>query len=169
MKKTFGIISLFVVIVLSLSAHTARVVDAVPGQKAPEITFHTNELDNRPRTFSIGDLTNEGYVLINFWETADAASRVCAGEYDRKVRELPQGILTLISLNFDENEPLFREVVKLDGLNEAQQYRLQGDSAHVVSTLYHLEQGYRAVLINPQGKIVAVDPSPEALESLVRG
>ncbi|MBP3890146.1 MAG: thioredoxin family protein [Muribaculaceae bacterium] len=164
MIRTLKITALFAVITLTLAAHTSRMVDAAPGQIAPDIelkaTTETTEDSTTPDSFFISDLKGE-YVLINFWSTTDAASRVAAGTYDQLMKTNDfGGRLNLLNLNFDGNAALFDAVVRQDGLDTAMQYHLSGEAADEVAKTYHLDQGYRAILIDPNGKIVAVNPTP---------
>lgn len=167
MKKTLGIITLFTVIVLSLSAHTARVVDAAPGQKAPDFVIEALKADATVSNLKLKDLNRDGYVLINFWSSSDAVSRVMTGDYDRAVKAMTDDSLTLLSVNFDDNATMFEEICRIDGLDTASQVRVNAHDTEMLRTLYHLENGYRALLIDPRGMIVAVDPEPGALTALI--
>ncbi|MCM1337122.1 MAG: peroxiredoxin family protein [Candidatus Amulumruptor caecigallinarius] len=167
MKKTLGIITLFTVIVLTLSAHTARVVDAAPGQKAPDFTIEALRADATVSNLNLKGLNREGYVLINFWSSADAVSRVMTGDYDRAVKSIAGNKLTMLSVNFDSNPTMFEEVCRIDGLDSSKQVRVSGHDSEMLRSLYHLENGYRAVLVDPNGVIVAVDPEPATLSAMV--
>lgn len=170
MIRTLKITALFAVITLTLAAHTSRMVDAAPGQIAPDIELKASTEttdDSTTSSFFISDLKGE-YVLINFWSTTDAASRVAAGTYDQLMKTNDfGGRLNLLNLNFDGNAALFDAVVRQDGLDTAMQYRLSGEAADEVAKTYHLDQGYRAILIDPNGKIVAVNPTPADITTLV--
>lgn len=170
MIRTLKITALFAVITLTLAAHTSRMVDAAPGQIAPDIELKASTEttdDSTASSFFISDLKGE-YVLINFWSTTDAASRVAAGTYDQLMKTNDfGGRLNLLNLNFDGNAALFDAVVRQDGLDTAMQYHLSGEAADEVAKTYHLDQGYRAILIDPNGKIVAVNPTPTDIATLV--
>lgn len=166
MKKTFGIIALFTVIVLSLSAHTARVVEAIPGRKAPDFNLTANSSDSLPSSFNVTKLLDKGYLLINFWDSTDPSSRIYAADYDSAADTLENARVRVISVNFDENAAIYDEVVRVDGLNPSRQYRLTGSEAERVRALYHLEGGFRSVLVDSTGTIRAIDPAPALLASL---
>lgn len=168
MKKTLGIVTLFTVIVLSLSAHTARVVDAAPGQKAPDFVIEALAADATVSNLNLKDLNRDGYVLINFWSSTDAVSRVMTGDYDRAVKSIGHDSLTMLSVNFDDNAAMFEEVCRIDGLDSASQVRVNAHDSEMLRSLYHLENGYRALLVDPRGMIVAVDPNPATLSSLIQ-
>lgn len=172
MIRTLKISALFAVITLTLAANTSRMVDAAPGQIAPdfELTASLNQTDDSTSpSFFISDLKGE-YVLVNFWSTTDAASRVAAGTYDQLMKTNDfGGRLNLLNLNLDANEALFDAVVRQDGLDTAMQYHLDGEAAKELTKLYHLDEGLRALLIDPSGKIVAVNPTAADLSNLEIG
>lgn len=167
MKKALGIITLFTVIVLTLSAHTARVVDAAPGQKAPDFVIEALATDSSVSNLTLKELNRDGFLLINFWSTDDATSRVMTGDYDRAIKKIDSDSLSMLSVNFDANPMMFEEVCRLDGLDADIQVRVTGHDAEVLRSLYHLEGGYRSVLVDPRGIIVAVDPAPSALSEYI--
>lgn len=170
MIRTLKITALFAVITLTLAAHTTRMVDAAPGQIAPDFELSTSADstdDSTPRSFFISDLKGE-YVLVNFWSTTNAASRVAAGTYDQLMKDNDfGGRLNLLNLNFDGNAALFDAIVRQDGLDTTMQYHLAGEAAQEIAETYHLDQGYRAILIDPNGKIVAVNPTPADIATIV--
>lgn len=162
MKKTMSIIALFTVVLVSLSAHTERVFEAAEGYNAPLFTLTKG--DNQPKV-SLADMKGQ-YVIVNFWSSLDPESRMNAGMYDRLAREQR---LSLISVNFDRNEGLFREIAGRDGLNEDSQWHVEGDVARQLVNDYDLVDGnMRSFLIDPQGRVVAVNPDGTAVASIVR-
>lgn len=172
MIRTLKITALFAVITFTIAAHTTRMVDAAPGQIAPDFELtatdiKTDDSTSPSRSFYISDLKGE-YVLVNFWSTTDAASRVAAGSYDQLMKDNDfGGRLNLLNLNFDDNEALFEAIVRQDGLDTAMQYHLQGEAADRIAKSYHLDEGFRALLLDPSGKIIAVNPTPTDVTSLV--
>lgn len=52
-----------------------------------------------------------------------------------------------MSVNFDDSENLFREIVRLDSLIPAQQYHAGGDTARAISNNYGLDEGMGSLLI----------------------
>ena len=76
MKKTMTVIALFAVLLITVSAHSGRVYDAAEGYKAPAFTLSKSD-----STVSLADLKGR-YVLLTFWASSDAASRVSSGNYN---------------------------------------------------------------------------------------
>lgn len=172
MIRTLKITALFAVITLTLAAHTSRMVDAAPGQIAPDFELTSSSSlgeGSTPRTFFISDLKGE-YILVNFWSTTDAASRVAAGTYDQLMKSNDfGGRLNLLNINFDANQALFDAIIRQDGLDDTMQYHVNGEAAQELMKTYHLDEGYRALLIDPNGKIVAVNPTPDEISALEIG
>lgn len=159
MKKTLSYIAFFAAVVLLISAYSERVVKAEKGYTAPEIEMLANDSVN----VSLHNLRGN-YVLVNFWDSSNAVSRIAAGEYDRFLHANPPHSFSLLSVNTDENPEIFREVVKKDNLDPLTQFHISQTKAKNLSSNYRLDKGFSSYLIDPQGKIVAVNPSVTTLE-----
>lgn len=158
MKKAISYIAFFGVLILMISAYSERVVKAEKGYTAPEI-----EMVNDGKTNISLDKLRGKYVLVNFWDSNSAISRIAAGEYDRFLKESPSKF-KLLSINTDDNKKLFKEIVKNDNLDTSTQFHIDDVKTRNTKNDYRLEQGFSSYLINPQGKIVAVNPSVTTLE-----
>ncbi len=111
------------------------------------------------------------YVLVNFWNSTDAASREAANRYTAWMRKKLQSAGTkvaFVSVNFDESDKLFEEIVRLDSLIPSQQYHVEGASAKAIRDNYGLEEGYGSLLVDRNGRIVAHNPSAEELDDILR-
>lgn len=163
MKKAISYIAFFTVLILMISAYSERVVKAEKGYTAPEIEMVSDGKNN----ISLEKLRGK-YVLVNFWDSNSAISRIAAGEYDRFLKESPSKF-KLLSINTDDNKKLFRELVKNDNLDTSTQFHIDDVKTRNTKNDYRLEQGFSSYLINPQGKIVAVNPSVTTLEKYLTG
>lgn len=121
------------------------------GRQAPELSLTRND-----STLSLQDLRGR-YVLVDFWSSADAASRVKSNEYNRLPISSAARIKRL-SVNFDRSEELFNEIVQRDHLNPEEQYFAGESDYNKIIRDYGITQGYNSFLIDPQGKIIAVNP-----------
>ncbi|WP_289738578.1 thioredoxin family protein [Paramuribaculum intestinale] len=160
MKKTMKVIVLFAVLVISVSAYSERVFEAAEGYNAPSMT-----IENSDTTLSLADMKGR-YVIVTFWSSADADSRLRAYRYDEAAKLLPQERFCLLSVNFDRSERLFREIVRRDNLSAENHIHVDGSQANRIIHDYRLTEGFKSLLIDPKGRIVATNPSIETLTKM---
>ena len=136
-----SIIALFAVVLVSLSAHSGRVFEAAEGYKAPGL-----ELEYHGKSLNLDDMKGR-FVLVNFWSSLDAMSRISASDYDSFVGKADkEQQLSLISVNLDPSEALFREIIRRDGLSESSQWHVEGPQAGRISDAYNLRHGLSSFL-----------------------
>lgn len=162
MKKTIRIIVFFAVLLVSISAYTGKVIDAKEGYKIPSLTLIGNNSQ-----INLNELKGK-YVLLSFWASTDAISRVACNEYSAFAKNAEaEERFCFLSVNFDRSERLFREIVRRDNLNSKTQFNVQGDDAKKIKETFHLEDGYNTLLIDPIGRIIATNPSTETLTKIL--
>lgn len=154
------VIVLFAVLVISVSAYSERVFEAAEGYNAPSMT-----IENSDTTLSLADMKGR-YVIVTFWSSADADSRLRAYRYDEAAKRLPQERFCLLSVNFDRSERLFREIVRRDNLSAENHIHVDGSQANRIIHDYRLTEGFKSLLIDPKGRIVAMNPSIETLTKM---
>lgn len=125
------------------------------GKDAPELS-----LSNGVSDFSLADMKGR-YVLLDFWSAADASSRLKENKYNALDWGGGKNEPVWVSVNFDDDETLFQEIVNRDRLNDSTQYHVEGREAAKIRSSYNLKDGYKSYLIGPDGKIVAINPAPE--------
>ena len=130
--------------------------------RAPQLL----EATNNSSSLSTSDLKGK-YVLVNFWDSHNAVSRIAAGEYDRYYRAHRNNNLRLLSVNTDDNRRLFDEIVRRDGLDSLTQFHIADVKARGISPGYHPEGGYSSYLLNPSGKVIAVNPTVQAINKII--
>lgn len=159
-----SIIALFVVLLISASAGSDRTYQAATGFSAP--VFRIQSTDGN--VLSLADFKGS-YVLVSFWASTDAASRINANLYDRYVKQAPENEqVSLLSVNLDRNEHLFQEIVRRDNLDAKTQFHVHGEQASEIMKSYRQSaKNCQSFLIDPKGVIVAVDPDVEALAKFV--
>lgn len=160
MKKSIGLIALFAFFLLTVSAHTERLFEAAEGYSAPLFKIETAD-----SAVSLTKLNPNGYVLLTFWDSTNPETRIGVNRHE-SIAAGSEGRLKLLAINVDSNYRLFNNIRKADGLTEGVHVNLQGSNLETVSRLYHLDQGLNSFLIDPAGKIVAVNPDDDTLKSL---
>lgn len=165
MKKALSYMAFFVALGLLISAYSNRVVKAEKGYTAPEIEMVSNDSVE----VSLSQLRGK-YVLVNFWDSENAVSRIAAGEYDRYMRSGSiRKPFALLSVNTDADPKFFREVVRKDKLESSTQFHITDAKLKNLEADYRLNHGFSSYLINPQGKIIAVNPTIKALGKYLSG
>ena len=82
--------------------------------------------------------------------------------YDRMSRG--DGIdYTHVSVNLDRSESVFNQIVAIDNLDRSAQFTTAEDMQDDIIKSWRLEDGYHSLLIDPNGVIIAIDPTPETL------
>ncbi|MBD5322828.1 MAG: redoxin domain-containing protein [Bacteroides sp.] len=162
--KRFWIFTSFVLIfALAVWMFSTRIdSQAQASNSTPQLLEATNTSSH----LSTSDLKGK-YVLVNFWDSHNAVSRIAAGEYDRYYRTHRNNNLRLLSVNTDDNRRLFDEIVRRDGLDTLTQFHIADVKARGISPGYHPESGYSSYLLNPSGKIIAVNPTVQAVNKIV--
>ena len=158
MRKTILLILIAGAIVLFGTKVIGVDTQPEPGRQAPELTLIRNDT-----AVSLQNLRGR-YVLVDFWSSADANSRLKSNEYNR----LPissAARLERLSINFDRSEELFNEILRRDHLNPEEEYFAGESDFDKIIRDYGITQGYNSYLIDPQGKIVAVNPDNEYISS----
>ena len=161
MKKITLILAVFAVLLSMVSAGTKNEYNAEVGMKAPYFEVKAEDGD----VISLSDMKGR-FVIVNFWTSADANSRIAANQYDSYVESVEGEHLSLVSVNIDRNQSLFEEIKRRDGLNAKSQYYVQPGSASDLIRKFNMGNGLQSYLIDPQGTITAINPSTEILASL---
>lgn len=162
MKKTIMIIVLFAVLIGLGTAATIKAFDGKKGSQAPVFKVEANDT-----IVSLNDMKGH-WVLLQFWAASDAKSRILTKQYSDLIRTNPANRpssdrFRFLAINMDRSEKLFKEIAKIDGMDEKAQFHVSGKKAGKLVNDYHLENGMHSYLINPQGKIVAKDPTKQQL------
>lgn len=162
MKKQLIIIVLLVGL-LSVAYGFESTPQAVTiGDEAPSFS-----VQNTHTTFAIED--NKGrYTLIAFWASEDAQSRITANEYSRWYRKSTNSsTIDYAAINLDDDLMLYQEIIRQDGLYDRTQYYAGPALAKNLRAAYGISEHYGAILVAPDGRIVAVNPTKHALDTLI--
>lgn len=99
MKKTMSIIVFFAVLLLLGSAATNNAIDGVKGFQAPIFKVERND-----SVVSLDDMRGH-WVLLQFWSSSDAPSRIAGKQYTAIEQKLNDGQSAerfhLLSVNMD--------------------------------------------------------------------
>ena len=160
MKKSLFVIVSLVLFTIFASGYSSSEFDAKKGHLAPNF-----EVCNSDTTLSLFDLKGK-YVLLSFWSSLDANSRISNIQSNEMAKDF-DGKLVALSINYDRNELLFKELVKRDKLQASSQFYDQDGKKSRIFDEYHLDQGYKSYLISPAGEIIAENPGTSQLAKMI--
>lgn len=162
MKKTMFIIVAFAVFLISVSAYSDKVFEASEGYIAPY--FAVEKCDT---VVSLDDMRGK-YLLLTFWASSDAKSRIACQAYTHFARNNEsEKQFCHLAINFDKSQKLFDEIVRRDNFRAESQYYVGRSDASKFIEDYSLENGYNSYLVDPQGRIIAKNPSTQFLTQIL--
>lgn len=159
MNKTLLTIAVIGLLMLLTSAYYTTPADGRIGYKAPTLVLDSNNglsplLQHRGEN-----------ILLTFWSSADADSRLDNMRYDRCSRQ-PGASFVHVSVNLDRSVSVFDAVVRIDDLNRSSQFSTSIDDQTDIIRAWRLDDGMHSFLLDPQGRIVAIDPDAVTLSRL---
>ncbi len=159
MKKILLSIAFLSVLIIGTSGFNEERFDTAIGDRAPIF-----EVTNTHGTTTVGGLDSR-YTLVTFWDSTDAESRMACRFYDR-LTDKSNSKINFVGVNFDGSEALFDEIAACDGLDMTRQYHVSNEAARELRARYGLDNGMGSVLLAPDGRVVAYNPTEEYLESV---
>ncbi|MBD5177269.1 MAG: redoxin domain-containing protein [Bacteroidales bacterium] len=162
MKKTILFVVIFIALLVCAVGYSDSRYRTSVGQPAPLLAI--SKADSLIKL----DELRGNYVLLSFWSGMNAPSRKAVNEYTAWFRSHKDAKVKMLNINFDTSQNIYNDLVSRDGLNPDENFHAQGAEAKAIIDNYGLQDGYGSLLINPQGKIVAHNPAPEKISSLVK-
>lgn len=156
MDKLFLTIATLALMVLFTSAYYSAPADSRIGYKAPSLILG-NSNDLSPLQQHRGE-----NILLTFWDSSDAQSRLNNMRYDRLARQSGVGY-THVSVNLDRSVSVFNSIVVLDDLNRSAQFSTSVDVQEGIIKSWRLNEGYHSFLLDADGTIIAIDPDAQTL------
>lgn len=166
MKHFLWLIAFVAALLTLASAKVDGKSTAEIGSEAPDF-----EVSDSEGALRLSDLKGK-WVILSFWSAQDADSRIDQNNVSNYLRnhesshEADDQNVAVVSVNFDRSKGLMKEVAAYDHLIGRQIHVGQPDLASDIRNAYGMTDQLRTFIINPQGEIVSVDPSPETLASL---
>lgn len=133
------------------------------GDKAPLFILAAPIEGSSP--LNLRDLKGE-YVLLSFWASYDAPSRMQNVQLSRVAAQMPDK-LKMVSVSFDEYRSVFSETVKNDKIDPTGSFvELAGEKSPLFKQ-YRLKRGFKNYLLNPEGVIIAKDVQADELADYI--
>ena len=157
----------WIFVVLLISSLTSFVEKDKPtgglnvGDMAPDFKIQTMSAEQSQTELS--DLKGK-YVLLSFWASYDAQSRMQNASLSNALRSTSQDV-EMVSVSFDEYKSIFNETIKKDQISTSNCFvELAGVSSDLYQT-YRLKRGFKNFLLDENGVIVAKDVTVSELSS----
>lgn len=160
MNKTLLTIAVLGLLTLFTSAYYSAPADSRIGYKAPSLVLGNDNNGLSPLQQWRGEK-----VLLTFWTSADAESRLNDMRYDRLSRGEEKGYVH-VSVNLDPSVSVFNTIVALDNLDRSTHFTASPEMQEPIIRNWRLEEGFHSFLLDKDGKILAIDPDEQTLARL---
>ncbi len=160
MSKTLLTIAVLGLLTLFTSAYYSAPADSRIGYKAPALALGDSNNGLSPLQQHRGS-----NVLLTFWSSADAQSRLDNMHYDRLAKD-ESAHYTHVSVNMDRSMSVFNSVIALDDLDRSAQFFSSLETRDNIVKNWRLDEGYHSFLLDAQGTIIAIDPDAHTLAQL---
>lgn len=132
------------------------------GSVAPDFKIESTQNEQK---LSLTDLRGK-YVLVNFWASYDAQSRMRNISFNNALRSRPESI-EMVSVSFDEYRSIFDETVRKDQIQVPACFvDIKGENSGLFKK-YRLKRGFTNYLLDDKGVIIAKNISAEELSTLL--
>lgn len=158
----YFLIAGIVLITSSYTTRTSRLSEGIyPGNLMPKLSLK----DESGKSLNLEHL-NGVKVLVNFWAAFDAESHKNNVILWNTLQKENYPIV-MLSVSFDKNKSVFEKTIEMDGIDSRYQYYETESTNSEMFQKYQLEQGFKNYLIDEEGKIMAMNITPDDLERLL--
>lgn len=161
--------SLFFVMLLSLLSFSVKEKQSNTASRGDKMKMETSFYSSQTLNNESGDL-----VLINFWATYDAESRVKNVRFARLVEKYKQkpiknaNGLSMVSYSFDHYQSIFNETIAADSLSQIENVYVEEGFSSDLAKQFNLKPGqFNNVLIDAKGVVMRVNVTPEEFEQII--
>ena len=157
----------WIFVVLLISSLTSFVEKDKPtgglnvGDVAPDFTIESTS--DVQHNFDLTDLKGK-YVLLSFWASYDAQSRMQNASLSNALRSTSQDV-EMVSVSFDEYQSVFQETVRKDQIVTPTCFvETEGEDSGLFKK-YRLNRGFTNYLLDGNGVIIAKNISAAELSA----
>ena len=157
----------WIFVVLLISSLTSFVEKDKPtgglnvGDVAPDFRIETTS--DVQHNLDLTDLTGK-YVLLSFWASYDAQSRMQNASLSNALRSTSQDV-EMVSVSFDEYQSVFKETIRKDQIVTPTCFvETKGESSGLFKK-YRLNRGFTNYLLDGNGVIIAKNISAAELSA----
>ena len=157
----------WIFVVLLISSLTSFVEKDKPtgglnvGDVAPDFTIESTS--DAQYNFDLTDLKGK-YVLLSFWASYDAQSRMQNASLSNALRSTSQDV-EMVSVSFDEYQSIFEETIRKDQIVTPTCFvETEGEDSGLFKK-YRLNRGFTNYLLDGNGVIIAKNISAAELSA----
>ena len=157
----------WIFVVLLISSLTSFVEKDKPtgglnvGDVAPDFTIESTS--DAQYNFDLTDLKGK-YVLLSFWASYDAQSRMQNASLSNALRSTSQDV-EMVSVSFDEYQSVFQETIRKDQIVTPTCFvETEGEDSRLFKK-YRLNRGFTNYLLDGNGVIIAKNISAAELSA----
>jgi peroxiredoxin len=157
----------WIFVVLLISSLTSFVEKDKPtgglnvGDVAPDFTIESTS--DVQHNFDLTDLKGK-YVLLSFWASYDAQSRMQNASLSNALRSTSQDV-EMVSVSFDEYQSVFQETIRKDQIVTPTCFvETEGEDSGLFKK-YRLNRGFTNYLLDGNGVIIAKNISAAELSA----
>ena len=127
------------------------------GDKAPDF-----KICSERQLVNLKDLKGK-YVLLSFWASYDAPSRMQNAILNHAVTKTNN--IEMVSVSFDDYKSVFNETIRKDQISTSNCFiELEGKNSEIYQT-YRLHKGFKNYLLDKNGVIIAKNINAKQLSS----
>lgn len=127
------------------------------GDKAPDF-----KICSERQLVNLKDLKGK-YVLLSFWASYDAPSRMQNAILNHAVTKTNN--IEMVSVSFDDYKSVFNETIRKDQISTSNCFiELEGKNSEIYQT-YRLHKGFKNYLLDKNGVIIAKNINAQQLSS----
>ncbi|MCD7899250.1 MAG: thioredoxin family protein [Bacteroides sp.] len=157
----------WIFVVLLISSLTSFVVKDKPtgglnvGDVAPDFNIKTTQNE---QTNSLNYMKGN-YVLLSFWASYDAQSRMLNASLSNAVQKLSDHDVEMVSVSFDPYESVFTETIRKDQIATPNCFVETNGEKSGIFRKYNLNKGFTNYLLDGNGVIIAKNIAAAQLPS----
>ena len=159
-KNVSGIFVVLVIISLTFFSFVGKDTPTeglTIGNKAPDF-----KICSERQLVNLKDLKGK-YVLLSFWASYDAPSRMQNAILNHAVTKTNN--IEMVSVSFDDYKSVFNETIRKDQISTSNCFiELEGKNSEIYQT-YRLHKGFKNYLLDKNGVIIAKNINAKQLSS----
>jgi peroxiredoxin len=151
-------------VVFITSSYTARTSGSAVGVEQGNIVPDLKIPDESGNEFTLSGLKGQK-ILVTLWAAYDAKSHLQHVLLTNALKKSDYPV-KMVSVSFDQSKPVFESTLNVDEINNEFQFVDTRGRNSAIYKEYQLEKGFKSLLIDENGLIMAVNPTLDDLNKV---